>query len=218
MPSEAGHQQPQQQKASGGRRKGSRSPRYFSLTSICIISHHPFLSNFMECASVLKQLVSSCEVTFSPSSGQHIRHPHNVQSAWDLFIEYPKICDGPTAATRSPFNIAPGKFLETLSRKCKTKLSCTGLSKAARLALHDIREIETWIARLLQTPVPVAGDTRIELELLPRKYVADRPPLIFALPDNTRFSLCDFPLHLPLELLGVNKCLQVRTDLKMFLQ
>jgi hypothetical protein len=28
------------------------------------------------------------------------------------------------------------------------------------------------------------------------------PPLLFALPDHTRFSLVDFPLHLPLELLG----------------
>ena len=35
------------------------------------------------------------------------------------------------------------------------------------------------------------------------------PPLIFALPDHTRFSLVDFPLHLPLELLGVDTCLKV---------
>lgn len=27
-------------------------------------------------------------------------------------------------------------------------------------------------------------------------------PLLFALPDHTRFTLVDFPLHLPLELLG----------------
>ena len=36
-------------------------------------------------------------------------------------------------------------------------------------------------------------------------------PLTFALPDHTRFSLVDFPLHLPLELLGVDMCLQVLT-------
>lgn len=34
-------------------------------------------------------------------------------------------------------------------------------------------------------------------------------PLNFALPDHTRFSLVDFPLHLPLELLGVDTCLNV---------
>lgn len=37
------------------------------------------------------------------------------------------------------------------------------------------------------------------------------PPLTFALPDHTRFSLVDFPLHLPLELLGVETCLKTLT-------
>ena len=37
------------------------------------------------------------------------------------------------------------------------------------------------------------------------------PPLVFALPEHTRFSLVDFPLHLPLELLGVDTCLKVIT-------
>jgi DENN (AEX-3) domain len=35
--------------------------------------------------------------------------------------------------------------------------------------------------------------------------------LLFSLPDHTRFSLVDFPLHLPLELLGVDTCLKVLT-------
>ncbi|CAH8295415.1 unnamed protein product, partial [Schistosoma turkestanicum] len=33
--------------------------------------------------------------------------------------------------------------------------------------------------------------------------------LIFALPDKTRLTLVDFPLHLPLELLGMETCLKV---------
>lgn len=33
--------------------------------------------------------------------------------------------------------------------------------------------------------------------------------LMFALPDHTRLSLFDFPLHLPLELLGVEICMKV---------
>lgn len=35
--------------------------------------------------------------------------------------------------------------------------------------------------------------------------------MVFSLPDHTRFSLVDFPLHLPLELLGVESCLRVLT-------
>lgn len=35
--------------------------------------------------------------------------------------------------------------------------------------------------------------------------------MLFALPDHTRFSLADFPMHLPLELLGVDLFVQVYT-------
>lgn len=35
------------------------------------------------------------------------------------------------------------------------------------------------------------------------------PILEFALPDHTRFSLVDFPMHLPLELLGVDTAVKV---------
>ena len=42
-----------------------------------------------------------------------------------------------------------------------------------------------------------------------------QPPLLFALPDHTRFSLIDFPLHLPLELLGVDTCLKVLTAIML---
>jgi hypothetical protein len=34
---------------------------------------------------------------------------------------------------------------------------------------------------------------------------------MFALPDHTRFNLVDFPIHLPLELLGVDLCVKVLT-------
>ena len=33
------------------------------------------------------------------------------------------------------------------------------------LVLHEIREIETWIARLLSAPVPVPGKTKVQLEV-----------------------------------------------------
>lgn len=72
--------------------------------------------------------------------------------------------------------------------------------------LADLREIESWVYRLLRSPVPVAGQRRVDVEVLPHEL---KRPLTFALPDNSRFSLVDFPLHLPLELLGVDACLQV---------
>ncbi|XP_069385766.1 MAP kinase-activating death domain protein isoform X32 [Paralichthys olivaceus] len=72
--------------------------------------------------------------------------------------------------------------------------------------LADLREIESWVYRLLRSPVPVAGQRRVDVEVLPHEL---KRPFNFALPDNSRFSMVDFPLHLPLELLGVDACLQV---------
>ncbi|XP_075401863.1 MAP kinase-activating death domain protein isoform X15 [Tenrec ecaudatus] len=74
--------------------------------------------------------------------------------------------------------------------------------------LQDLREIEAWIYRLLRSPVPVSGQKRVDIEVLPQEL---QPALTFALPDPSRFNLVDFPLHLPLELLGVEACLQVLT-------
>lgn len=45
-----------------------------------------------------------------------------------------------------------------------------------------------------------------QLQILPEEL---RSPFILALPDHTRLSLVDFPLHLPLELLGVDSCLKI---------
>lgn len=44
----------------------------------------------------------------------------------------------------------------------------------------------------------------LHLQLLPDPHST----ICFALPDPTRLSLIDFPLHLPLELLGVKQCLK----------
>ena len=73
---------------------------------------------------------------------------------------------------------------------------------------EDMREIESWIHRLLVTPVPIPGRTEVELELLPQEL---HPAICFAFPDAKRFSLVDFPIHLPLELLGVETFLKVLT-------
>lgn len=85
--------------------------------------------------------------------------------------------------------------------------------------MNDVKEIETIILRLLSAPVPVPGRTRLQLEFFPPSTPASDGerrasavgPLSFALPDHTRFSLVDFPLHLPIELLGVETCIKVLT-------
>ncbi|XP_078540588.1 MAP kinase-activating death domain protein isoform X10 [Lissotriton helveticus] len=80
------------------------------------------------------------------------------------------------------------------------------VEEKSSVPLHDLREIEAWIYRLLRSPIPVAGQKRVDIEILPQEL---QPALTFALPEPSRFALVDFPLHLPLELLGVDACLQV---------
>ncbi|XP_016952499.1 MAP kinase-activating death domain protein isoform X8 [Drosophila biarmipes] len=141
-----------------------------SLTSLCIISHHPFFTTFRECLFILKKLIDACNESSSPKrvgASQKI----NRDNVW-------------TVLTGHVSDATPS------------------------IVLHDVREIETWILRLLSAPVPVPGSTRVEVEVLSPTV---HEPLLFALPDHTRFSLVDFPLHLPLELLGVETCLKVWT-------
>ncbi|XP_055913086.1 MAP kinase-activating death domain protein isoform X11 [Eupeodes corollae] len=141
-----------------------------SLTSLCIISHHPFFTTFRECLFILKKLIDACNESSSPKR-VGASNKVNRDNVWTV------LTGNATDATPS-------------------------------IVIHDVKEIETWILRLLSTPVPVPGSTRVEVEVLSPTV---HEPLLFALPDHTRFSLVDFPLHLPLELLGVETCLKVLT-------
>lgn len=42
--------------------------RNFSLTSLCLLSHHPFFSTFRECLFILKKLIDACNEASSPKS------------------------------------------------------------------------------------------------------------------------------------------------------
>ncbi|KAK9509198.1 hypothetical protein O3M35_006563 [Rhynocoris fuscipes] len=141
--------------------------RNHSLTSLCLLTHHPFFSIFRECLFILKKLIDACNENTSP---RRVGASRQINSVWGVLT---------------------GKGV---------------VDSTASVVLHDVREIETWILRLLSAPVPVPGKTRVEVEVLSPNI---HPPLNFALPDHTRFSLVDFPLHLPLELLGVDTCLTV---------
>ena len=154
-----------------------------SLTSICIISERPFLSTFRECLFVLRKIVETRNLD-TVTLGK-------IADNWDVVTEgnhMMKYIPKPNSRNWSMF-LNPESY-------------------AGYQQINEIREIEIWIDRLLTVPPPIAGVNRIEVELLPRHI---QPPLTFALPEKSRFSLLDFPLHLPLELLGVDTCLKVLT-------
>uniref|UniRef100_A0A914P7P6 UDENN domain-containing protein n=1 Tax=Panagrolaimus davidi TaxID=227884 RepID=A0A914P7P6_9BILA len=134
-----------------------------SLTSLCLMSHHPFLSAYRDVLTLLRQLIDAC----NHRCNQNDNLPRNA--VWSVLIGH---WDGDIPDT----------------------------------VMEEIRQIETWILMLLSSPVPVPGKTKVVLEVLPLEIM---PMIEFALPDHTRFTLVDFPLHLPIELLGVDVVIQL---------
>ena len=89
--------------------------------------------------------------------------------------------------------------------------TCTEDQKTSHLA-GDMGEVETWIQRLLLAQAPVSGRTRVEVHL---HSPSTNLPLIFAAPESNRFPLIDFPIHIPLELLGEEARLNVLTCISL---
>uniref|UniRef100_A0A182J2M8 MAP kinase-activating death domain protein n=1 Tax=Anopheles atroparvus TaxID=41427 RepID=A0A182J2M8_ANOAO len=170
--------------------------RNHSLTSLCILSHHPFLSIFRECLFILKRLIDACNDSTSPR-----RLGAGTGSAG---VGAGTGASGGTAAAAAAASAAR----QTVRDSVWNVLTNQASEATSAIVLHDVQEIETWILRLLSAPVPVPGSTRVEVDVLSGALYQ---PLVFALPDHTRFTLVDFPLHLPLELLGVETCLKVLT-------
>ncbi|GMR61954.1 hypothetical protein PMAYCL1PPCAC_32149, partial [Pristionchus mayeri] len=135
-----------------------------SLTSLVLISHHPFITIFHDLLVLLKKLIDACN--------SRVAQTHSKR---DLV-----------------WSVLTGHWRESIPPD----------------VMREIKEIETWILMLLSSPVPVPGKTKVQLEVMPPEICG---MFEFALPDHTRFSLVDFPMHLPLELLGPDAALKVLT-------
>lgn len=188
----------------------------YALNSICIISHHPFFSTFRECLYIMKKFVQACEE-------RHSTTPLNRESENQLIkckcylkqlnrnrrgSQQSQMSQG---SRRSQMNTMNNHhYTCPYSNPIWALLTMTDIDDLSmpKNIISDVAEIEAWILRLLSVPVPVPGQTKVELDIMPSSL---KQPLLFALPDLTRLSLIDFPLHLPLELLGVETCLQVLT-------
>lgn len=96
--------------------------RNHSLTSLCLLSHHPFFTMFRECLFILKKLIDACNESSNPRRvGGSKQMPRD--NVWSV-------------------------------------LTGQAGEGASSIVLHDVREIETWILRLLSAPVPIPGKTK----------------------------------------------------------
>uniref|UniRef100_A0A915MYC5 UDENN domain-containing protein n=1 Tax=Meloidogyne javanica TaxID=6303 RepID=A0A915MYC5_MELJA len=136
------------------------------LISLCLLSHHPFLSAFRDLMHLFRHLADCC----------------NYRANLDESLPRDAV-----------WTVLAGHWPQGMSIPMPV--------------MQELRQLETWLFTLLSSPVPVPGNTKLLLEVLPSDMMPT--PLEFALPDYTRFSLVDFPLHLPLELLGVEAVMQI---------
>ncbi|CCD62711.1 MAP kinase-activating death domain protein [Caenorhabditis elegans] len=137
---------------------------HVSLTSLCFISHHPFVSIFHQVLLLLKRIIDSSNHRAAQRTGLK-------DVVWAILT---------------------GHYNEPIVPE----------------VMKEIKEIETWILMLLSSPVPVPGKTKVQIEVMPMDL---SQVFEFALPDHTRFTLIDFPLHIPFEILGIDMALRVLT-------
>lgn len=122
--------------------------RNHSLTSLCILSHHPFLSIFRECLFILKKLIDACNESSSPK-----RVGGSRQAGRYGLAQYLRVIKTLSFTLPSP-----------ISRDSVwTVLTSQATESTPSIVIHDVKEIETWILRLLSAPVPVPGSTRVEV-------------------------------------------------------
>lgn len=71
--------------------RASRKPkaRNHSLTSLCILSHHPFLSTFRECLFILKKLIDACHDSSSPKRTRQTTRYEAISSLLNFLISFP---------------------------------------------------------------------------------------------------------------------------------
>lgn len=182
----------------------------YALNSICIISHHPFFSTFRECLFIIKKFIQACD-----DRNINLIGSKDIQPKCKCYSR--QLQKGRRNSQQSRLSQASRRSVSNYhSHNCPYSNPIWALLTMPDLddttfppsSLSDVSEIEAWILRLLSLPAPVPEKTKIEVEVMSMSL---KQPLLFALPDHTRFSLIDFPLHLPLELLGVQTCLQVLT-------
>ncbi len=117
-----------------------------TLTTLCIISHHPFFSIFRECLNILRRIIEACHARSLASK------PGTPTTSSDQTSSFGK----------SPSSGSLSKSQQDTVWGILTGSSGTiSTDQISSLIACEIREIETWILRLLSAPVPVPGKTKL---------------------------------------------------------
>jgi hypothetical protein len=111
-----------------------------TLTSLCIISHHPFFSLFRECLNILRRIIEACHArSLASKPGTPCSSTANT----------------PTIGINNKIN------RDTVWGILTGSSGTISFEQISSLVACEIREIETWILRLLSAPVPLPGKTKL---------------------------------------------------------
>ncbi|VDO53318.1 unnamed protein product [Schistosoma margrebowiei] len=165
----------------------------YSLTSICLITHYPFATTFARLVQCVHKVSSApCGLVCDEISERILKARLafvNLRHLWrrrDIRLS----TKGRVyrAAVRSV--LLYGNIWDVLTSNIT--LSCS------YPVVESTRQFQCWILRLLSAPAPIPGCTCVYLSVQPQTLGS---PLCFALPDQSRLPLVDFPVNLPFEIM-----------------
>ena len=140
-------------------RRSKANQQVSSLTSICLITHHPFFASFRECLFALRRLLQC-----SDQSAKMLRRQNRRQSPIAL-----------TTSTSTPTESCPNcsnnnecDCAAAMARRAGVWDLLTGAVEIDSLRIPEsvreqVRQLETFILRLLSAPIPTPGYNKIEV-------------------------------------------------------
>ncbi len=129
-----------------------------TLTTLCIISHHPFFSIFRECLNILRRIIEACHArSLASKPGTPISANESVNNAAGF---------GKSASSGS----LSKSQRDTVWGILTGSSGSISTDQISSLIACEIREIETWILRLLSAPVPVPGKTKLIVSYAENEY------------------------------------------------
>ena len=112
-----------------------------SLTSLCLVSHHPFFSSFRECIFTIKRLIERCNAKNATNQNSQFDRNNNE-------------CDQSNQGA-----LKRDAIWSLLTGDCSIQ-NCED-----EQIKEDLKQIEIFIMRLLSAPIPIAGRTKLEVNL-----------------------------------------------------
>lgn len=151
--------------------------RYHTLTSLCLISHHPFFMAFRECLFYLKSLIDVCNDSVTRGPGRHRKRLVRARAFAHVLIRRCLRADWRNGVTQryavARYGTTPFTNFTFYLRRASSiwDVIIQRSNSETPLIRHYIKEIEKWILRLLSAPVPVPGKTRVEVDELKWLFV-----------------------------------------------